>query len=115
MKKTLMITAIALVATIGMSLDAAARGPNANSANCPTASCPNCSAGGNMGRNGGGRMMNGLNLTDTQKAQIRDIMTQQREDTHAKIRAVLTPEQQTLFDARKQQRDAWFDQRMNGF
>ncbi|MDR2710593.1 MAG: Spy/CpxP family protein refolding chaperone [Burkholderiales bacterium] len=118
MKKTLLITAIALVTATGMSLDAMAQRGSGNPANCPAANCPANGGGGKMGRNAGnGRMMmmSGLNLTDAQKTQIRDIMTQQREETHAKIRAVLTPEQQAIFDARKQQRDAWFDQRMNGF
>ncbi|MDR0769805.1 MAG: Spy/CpxP family protein refolding chaperone [Burkholderiales bacterium] len=125
MKKTLIITAIAL-ATTGMALNATAQGPKFNNAaNCPTANCPapDCpmaAAGGMKGggpgyHRGAGRMMNGLNLTDAQKAQVHDIMAQQREETHAKIRAVLTPEQQALFDARKQQRDARFEQRMGGF
>jgi Spy/CpxP family protein refolding chaperone len=135
MKKTLIITAIALATTAGMTLTATAQGPNFDPANCPNANCPvaDCPlAEGKKGPGGkknfegkrakrdganhprhGGRMMNGLNLTDAQRAQIDDIMAQQREETHAKIRAVLTPEQQATFDARKQERDAWFQQRMN--
>jgi hypothetical protein len=40
MKKTLMITAIALATTAGMTLSATARGPNFDPANCPVAGCP---------------------------------------------------------------------------
>ncbi|MDR2016048.1 MAG: hypothetical protein LBP90_00335 [Burkholderiales bacterium] len=127
MKKTLMITAIALAATLGMTLNATARGPNFDPANCPVAGCPapDCPAafagkrgygpGYHRGGGGGGRMLNDLNLTDAQKAQIRDIRIQQREETHAKIRTILTPEQQAVFDARKQQRDAWFEQQKDWF
>jgi Spy/CpxP family protein refolding chaperone len=112
MKKSLIITAIALVAATGMTLNATAQGPNFDPANCPVAGCP---GGGMMGgpghHHGAAPMMKGLNLTDAQQTQVQSIMTQEREDTHAKIRAILTPEQQTTFDARKQQRDAWFEQR----
>jgi len=58
------------------------------------------------GMMGGGRMMKDINLTDAQKTQVRDIMTQEREDTHAKIRAILTPEQQATFDANAQKQQA---------
>ncbi|MCL2309825.1 MAG: hypothetical protein FWC42_06050 [Proteobacteria bacterium] len=124
MKRTLIIAAIALAAT-GMALGVSAQGQRgqgmgqgANAGNCPVANCPACPSrtGAGMARgSGSGRMavVNGLNLTDAQKTQVRDIMIQQREETHAKIRAVLTPEQQAIFDARKAQRDAWFEQRMN--
>jgi Spy/CpxP family protein refolding chaperone len=119
MKKTLIVAAIALAA-IGTTLNVSAQGPRGqgvNAANCPVADCPfDCPAGKGMSKRGPGNgrmgMMNGLDLNDAQKAQVRDIMIQQREETHAKIRAVLTPEQQAAFDARKQQRDAWFEQRM---
>ncbi|MDR0251163.1 MAG: Spy/CpxP family protein refolding chaperone [Burkholderiales bacterium] len=130
MKKTLILAAIALATTAGMTLNATAQGPNFDPANCPSANCPmfaDCplidgkrgfegkrggKRGYGPGYHQGGRMMNGLDLTDAQKAQISDIRAQQREETHAKIRAVLTPEQQAVFDTRKQQRDAWFEQRM---
>ncbi|MDR2173232.1 MAG: hypothetical protein LBE32_03375 [Burkholderiales bacterium] len=122
MKKTLIITTVALATTLGMTLNASAQESKFDPANCPTANClaPDCPmANGKKGKRGGGhgyhrnggRMMNELNLTDAQKAQIDDIMVQHREETHVKIRAILTPEQQAIFDARKQQRDAWFDQR----
>jgi Spy/CpxP family protein refolding chaperone len=121
MKKTLIVAAIALITAMGMTLNASAQGPRGqgqgmNAGNCPVVDCPACLGGAGMGKRGpgGGRMamMNGLNLSDTQRAQVRDIMIQQREETHAKIRTILTPEQQAAFDARKAQRDAWFEQRM---
>ena len=98
MKKTIIMTTLALAAVTGLALDASAQGTNTTPCNCPA---------GARGF-GGSPMMNGLNLTDAQKAQVRDIMAQQREETHAKIRAILTPEQQKLLDARKQQMDARF-------
>lgn len=45
-----------------------------------------------------GQRLNRLNLTDAQKAQLKQI----RESTKSKIRAVLTTEQQTQFDAARQ-------------
>ncbi|MCL2297331.1 MAG: hypothetical protein FWC38_08570 [Proteobacteria bacterium] len=129
MKKTLMMTAIALATTLGMTLTATAQCPNADPANCPAANCPQSDcplADGKQGFEGkkgkrgygagyhqGGRMMSELNLTDDQKAQIDEIRAQcqDREETHAKIRAVLTPEQQAIFDTRKQNRDARFEKR----
>ncbi|MDR2991706.1 MAG: hypothetical protein LBU72_07260 [Burkholderiaceae bacterium] len=92
MKKTLIITTLALAAATGMALDASAQ-----EANTPPGGYP----AGARGHHGGGFMLQDLNLTDAQKAQVHDIMVQQREETHAKIRAILTPEQQAIFDARK--------------
>jgi Spy/CpxP family protein refolding chaperone len=135
MKKTLMITAIALATTAGMTLTATAQCPNSDPANCPMANgavadCPmsksDCPLAdgkkgfeGKKGKKGAGpgshrgegRMLAGLDLTDAQKAQIDDIMAQQREETHAKIRAILTPEQQATFDARQQGREARLEKR----
>jgi len=103
MKKTIIMTTLALAAVTGLALDASAQGTNTAPCNCPAGA-----RGFGGGPMMGGPMMNGLNLTDAQKAQVRDIMAQRREETHAKIRAILTPEQQKLLDARKQAMDAWF-------
>ena len=104
MKKMIAMTALALAATTGAALNAWAQDTAPAPCDCP------CASGGGrmMGSGGGGRMMNRLNLTDAQKAQVRDIMAQRREETHAQIRAILTPEQQKILDARKEWRDKWF-------
>ncbi len=121
MKKTLIITAIALATTTGMTMNASARGPHSGSPDCPAIGVMwdghDYDGHGyrwdDHGYHRGDGMMGSLNLTDSQRAQIRDIMAQQRDETHAKIRAILTPEQQTVFDTRMQQRKAWLEQRQN--
>jgi len=90
MKKTLMITAIALLSAAGMSMNASAQ---------ETTPPPAAPMAGGHGHHHHGGMMNDLNLTDAQKAKMDEIMAQHRDETHAKIRALLTPEQQKNFDA----------------
>ncbi|MDR2174040.1 MAG: hypothetical protein LBE32_07570 [Burkholderiales bacterium] len=120
MKKTLIITTIALAATAGVALTVMAQEPRGHR---HLVDCPDINTlvhgclgyegmksmrGKGHGFCGAGHDANELKLIDAQKAQIRDIRRQQREETHEKIRAVLTPEQQALFDAHKQEREAWF-------
>ena len=109
MKKMIAMTALALAAATGWAQESAPA-----PADCPCSPCG--PGGGAMGMGPGGGpmmgprapMMRGLNLTDAQKAQAREIMARRREETHAQIRAILTPEQQQILDARKKQRDEWF-------
>lgn len=65
-----------------------------------------------------GRLQKELNLTDAQKTQVQEIMKSQqvkaqairdqakalREETRAKLSAVLTPEQMAKYDAMKEKR-----------
>ena len=100
MKKMIAMTALALAAATGWAQESAPA-----PADCP---CSPCGPGGGPMMGPRAPMMRGLNLTDAQKAQAREIMARRREETHAQIRAILTPEQQQILDARKKQRDEWF-------
>ncbi|MDR2710594.1 MAG: hypothetical protein LBB65_04605 [Burkholderiales bacterium] len=99
MKKTLMMTAIALLASAGMVLNTTAQETGGKSA-VPAAGMKS----GYGYRHNAPPMTDDLNLTNVQKAQVQDIMTKQREATHARIIATLTPEQQRAFDAQQGQR-----------
>ncbi|MCL2872914.1 MAG: Spy/CpxP family protein refolding chaperone [Betaproteobacteria bacterium] len=93
MKKTLIVTAIALLSAAGMTMNATAQETT------PPPAAPMVGGHGHHHHHHGSGMMADLNLTDAQKTQVNDIMTQHRDETHAKIRALLTPEQQKNFDA----------------
>jgi hypothetical protein len=119
MRKVMMIGAATMMLA-GMSFGVMAQQPM-SPVNCPMAAGAGWSAGGQgmgvkqswrgggmrqggpgaaRGMRGGAYMANGLNLTDAQAAQINEIRQQQRLETQAMVREVLTPEQQALFDQR---------------
>lgn len=128
--KKLLIMSVATVMVVGVSLGAMAQLP-------PPCAMPGCPAAvGNFDGNGqgrgpgygpgryggrgacggmysgpmrGGYMWRDLNLTDEQIAKINDARQQQRQETHNRVRDILTPEQQAIFDQRTQ---AWWQQGM---
>ncbi|MDR0251164.1 MAG: hypothetical protein LBI35_07670 [Burkholderiales bacterium] len=114
MKKTLIITAFTLTTTASMTLTATAQGLNPDpAANVPTIDCPHhANKKGEKGQGPGNNQnenLSELNLTDAQKAKINDIRAQHWEETHAKLRAVLAPEQRAICDARKQEPNVQFE------
>ncbi|MDR0247949.1 MAG: hypothetical protein LBI16_06120 [Burkholderiales bacterium] len=114
MKKTLIISAFTLAAMTGMTLTATAQGLNPDpAANIPTIDCPHTAAKkaekGQGPGNSQDERLSELNLTDAQKAKINDIRAQHWEETHAKLRAVLVPEQRAICDARKQEPNVRFE------
>ena len=58
-----------------------------------------------------GRVLRGLNLTDAQKDQVRDITERHRQQMESEIYAILTPEQREQADKMKADREARLKQR----
>jgi Spy/CpxP family protein refolding chaperone len=75
-------------------------------------------AQGPGGRRGGapgfapGVELRGLDLSDSQREQIRDIVQRYQQQMQAEIMQVLTPEQQTKAKALQAERDARMKQRL---
>ena len=92
---------VALVAVLVAGSVAFAQGPAAGGRR-----------GGGPGFGGPGVELRGLDLTDAQRDQIRDIVQRYQQQMRSDILLVLTPDQQQKFKAAEAERDARMKQRL---